>query len=304
MISLILQWLAVACIALIVCQPGTTSMEERKDKAMAENTQSVLTNSMDSNKLHAAAASLLKSPKAEDHATLLKFLSKKDFLSRLDSAKDYEQGSKYLRIARLIKEMRASLTPGIRQLLVELMQQKEFIANETRVELLIWASVVLRPAPPTVVKFWDDHCQPDDSFAALVTKALVDNGSVPAIELLEKKLSAPQFEDDERIWWMRTAILTHRQDVLVLKACRRLLEKALPPSLQQELVAVLFDYRPDEWHGPDGTYPPPPETQASEEARQLLRVIGEYALTNVKLNERLQKIVRAKVEALKKARSQ
>lgn len=268
---------------------------------MAEDTLSVLTNSKDPNKLHAAAASLLASPDAQDHAILLQFLSKGEFLNRLDSPRDYERGSKFLRITRLVKAMRASIKPGIQQLLVELMRQGEFIANPTRVELLIWASEEIRPAPPAVVTFWDRYCQPDDSSSALVAAALTKNGCLPAIDLLEKKFCAPGFEDDERIWWMRTAILTHRQDVLVLKACSRLLGKTLPESLRPELVAVLFDYRPEQWHGPDGTYPPPPDAAASKEARQLLLSIGEYSLANIKLDEALKIRVQAKVEALKKA---
>jgi hypothetical protein len=300
MIVLMLKWIFVSLLAFGWFSVGSASMKERKDNTMVEKAINTLSNSRDSNQLYAAVVSLLKSPEPVDHANLLKFLSKEEFLSRLDSPKDYERGAKYLRIARLIKEMCSSPIPGIRQLLVELMRQREFIANETRVELLIWASVVLRPAPPEVVKFWDAHSRPDDCFAALVIKALADNGSQPAIDLLERKLASSDFEDEERIWWMRTAILTHRRDVPILKACRRLLEKELPSSLQLELVAVLFDYQPDQWHGPDGMYPPPPETQASAEAKQLLQIIGEYALAKVKLDERLKKIVQTKVEELKR----
>ncbi len=301
MTGMIPALLASAWLALAGSATGAAELSERKDNAMAEDRLLVLSNSRDPAKLHAAAASLLESPEAEDRARLLGFLSRAEFLNRLDSPADYQRGAKYLRIARLIKAMRNSAHPATRGLLVELMQQREFIAEATRVELLIWASVVLRPAPPAVVQFWDDHCRPDDCFAALVAKALADNGSPPAVELLERKLAAPEFEDDERIWWMRTAILTHRRDVPILKACARLLEGPLPPALKPELVAVLFDYRPSQWHGPDGMYPPPPETRAGAESRQILMDIGEHALAGVELDPRLRQIVRAKVEELKSA---
>jgi hypothetical protein len=293
-------WLAAALIFIAGDRPGTMPAKQRKDIAMAEDVISVLSNSKDSNQLYAAATSLITSPDAQDRVTLLKFLSREEFLNRLDSAKDYEAGAKFLHITRLVKAMRESASPGMQPLLVELMQQKEFISKDTRIELLIWASEEIRPAPPPVVAFWDDHCKPDDATGALVTVAMANNGSLPAIDLLEKKLSSPGFEDDERIWWMRTAVLTHRQDVPVLRACQRLLEKTLTEHLRPELVAVLFDYKPEQWHGPDGAYPPPPPAKATKEARQLTIKIGEYSLANIKLDEALKKLVEAKVEAFKR----
>ena len=283
--------LLLACIVGAACHDPTAEAEKRKDAAMPDNTLQVLTSSTDRNELYAAAASLLQSPDAADHARLLPFLSKESFLGRLDSPEDYQQGSKYLRISRLIKAMRGSQSPSVRQLLADLAQQREFLANYTRVELLIWASVVIRPAPPPVVKFWDEHCQTGDCFNGLATKAMADNGSQPAIDLLEKKLADASFEDDERIWWMRTAVLTHRNDVPVLMACQRLLAGTLAEALRPELVAVLFDYRPVQWHGPDGRYPAPPLEQASPEARQCLRGIGQHALANVALDARQKKAV-------------
>ena len=137
--------LLLACVVGAACHDPTAEAERRKDPAMPDNTLQVLTSSTDPDALHAAAASLLQSPDAADHAKLLSFLSKESFLGRLDSPEDYQQGSKYLRISRLIKAMRRSQVPSVRQLLVDLMQQGEFLANYTRIELLIWSSARRRP---------------------------------------------------------------------------------------------------------------------------------------------------------------
>ncbi len=131
--------------------------------------------------------------------------------------------------------------------------------------------------------------------------ALTRNGTEPAIALLEKKLVDPAFEEEERVWWMRTAILTRRNDLGLLRACQRLLKGNLPEGLRPELVAVLFDYRPVEWHGPDDGYPPPKAETAGKETSQLLLAIGDYALSNVKLDDSLRKIVQARVELLKRS---
>jgi hypothetical protein len=299
MIRTALQGLLLGYGLFVVCQVATPADNPRKDKAMANETVQTLS-TKEPDKLYAAAASLVTSREEADHARLLQFLSNQSFLDRLDSAADYETGKKFLRISRLIKAMRQSENPGIHRVLADLSTQKDFIVDPTRVELLIWASEVVRPPPPHLVKFWDDHCQPVDGFNGLTAMALTNNGTEQAIALLEKKLAAPGFEQDERIWWMRTAILTHRHDVPLLKACQRLLTSGLPEASRSRLVAVLFDYRPAEWHGPDDGYPPPKPETAGKEARQLLLEIGEQALASVQLTPALRKIVQAKVELLRK----
>jgi len=271
--------------------------QPRKEMVMADNSDSTLGTTTDPDELYVAAGSLVESSRAADHEQLRQWLSQESFLSRLDSPERYEEGVRYLRISRLIKAMRKSETPGVRQILVDLTKQKEFLANETRVELLIWASVVLRPAAPEVVQFWDTYCQTDDGTNGLVAKAMADNGSQPAIDLLEKKFAAQGFEPDEKIWWMRTAVLIHRHDVPLLKACQRLLTGPLSEDLRPELVAVLFDYKPSEWHGPDGAYQPPEPELLDAEGRHLLEAIGRHALEHVRLSENLKKVVQAKVTA-------
>lgn len=39
------------------------------------------------------------------------------------------------------------------------------------------------------MKFWGDHFHPDDGFTPTTVTALVDNGSAPALGLLEKELA-------------------------------------------------------------------------------------------------------------------
>ena len=270
---------------------------------MADNHADPLTSSQDPRELYRAAETLLESSDPADHARLLRLLSDEGFLSRLDSTEDYERGTRFLRISRLIEAMRESESASVRLILDGLTQKPGFLANETRVELLIEASDVLRPASPAVVRFWDTYCQGDDWTNGMVATTMADNASPPAIDLLEAKFAAGGFEDEEKVWWMRTAVLTHRHDLPMLQACRRLLAESLPQQLRPDMVAVLFDYRPDEWHGPDDGYPPPSPETLNAQGRQLLREIGRQALEQVEMDEALRKVVEAKLEAMGDAQS-
>lgn len=263
------------------------------------DTNAVLASSTDPDELYAVAAALVTSPDAGDHAALADSMSKEGFLARLDSEKDYRAGTRFLRVARLLKGLKSAAAPSARQVLVQLTQAGEFVANWTRADLLIKAVVIFRPPPAPVLKFWDEHFQPEDGFMNLTAQALAENGTEPAIALLEKKLADDRFEDEERVWWMRTAVLTHRYDLPMLRACQRLVSAGLTePPMRRDLVEALFDYQPLEWHGPDDGYPPPPLERASPEARRLLTSIGQYALENVALTSDQRKVVGATTTAL------
>ena len=287
----------LALAVLAACPAAAPENEAGREMPMTDNAVHVLSTSTDPEELLSTAAALVRSRRPEDHATLLRFLSQGGFLSRLDTVEDYEAGTKYLRISRIVRALRDSEEPGARQTIAGLSGAPDFLANDTRVELLIWASEVVRPPTERLLEFWDAYCRPDDCFNGLTTMALVRNGTAPAIALLERKFAEPGFEDEDRIWWMRTAVLTHRSDLLLLDACRRLLQGGLAEGLRPALVEVLFDDRPAEWHGPDGGYPAPKES--TEVSRLRLLAIGEYALANVALPRPLEEKVRAEVESLK-----
>jgi hypothetical protein len=272
----------------------------REEKTMSQDLIQVLSSSQDSNELFKAAAHLILSTNPEDHQILLRYLSQEGFLGRLDSPKDYRNRASFLRVARILRALKESSQASARQILVGLTEATGFTANWDRADLLIQAVVIFRPPPPPVLKFWDDRCQPEDSFMHLTVRALVENGTEPAMALLQKKFAQPGFEDEERLWWMRTSILTHRYDLPLLRACQRMLLQGLPEHLRPSLVEALFDFRSFEWHGPDNGYTPPPLDKASPEARGELVKIGEYALSHLQLPEMLKNLVEEKVADIKK----
>lgn len=196
--------------------------------------------------------------------------------------------------------MSKNKVPSAQETLVRLTQNQVFIKEWARVDSLIWAVASIRPAPPQVIKFWDEYCQPEDGFMHLTIQALVDNGSEPAMALLEKKIADPRFEEEDKLWWMRTVILAHRNDLPLLRTCERILLQKLPLKIHLGLVESLFDYRPDEWYGADHYYSPPSLKEATPGALNQLRRIGELAMQKFTLEDPLKKAVEKTLEEIKK----
>lgn len=266
---------------------------------MYENPIQVLQTSKDSRALQAAALTLARSTQPKDHDALLDYLRRTEFLNRLDSAEDYRAAaSKRLRISRVVEALGMNDAPSTRQAIVALTRDTNFLRDDNRVLALIRASAKVRPAPPQLGAFWDHYCQPDDGFSHVTVSVLVENGSEHALEVLEKKMTDHRFEDGDKIAWMRTDVLPHRNDLLLLKSCERMLTGGLSQKLRPSLVEVLFDYQPQEWYTPASIYDPPDRRQASAEAKEVMRRIAQLALKTIHLTERQKQAVEKVLEEL------
>jgi len=266
---------------------------------MAGDRISIMETSKDPKELLKTACTLAQSSESIDHELLLRFLRSEDFLRRLDSESDYAAETR-LRIRRVLDELVKNRTSSARNILVALIQDQTFLKEPARVDRLIQACAVIRPLPSEVIKFWDDHCQPEDGFTSLTIEAIIANGSEPALKLLEQKMLDPGQMEQDKIAWMHTDILVHRNDLPLLRSCERMLAGGLPETLRLALVDVLFDYRPTEWFPEDIAIRPPDRRQANEEALAQLRKIGEYALKNILMKARLRKVVMDVLEKIEK----
>lgn len=275
---------APAAAALTAKSLGGGPMDGDRIKALKE--------SKDPKELLAAGLEAARSAEPADHALLQGLLTSAEFLGRLDSKEEYQQAAKFrLRASRVVDALGRNAAPSARQAFVAVCQDKGFLAEDERIIALLQASAFVRPAPPELAKFWDDHFQPEDGFGPTAVTAMVDNGSPEALALLEKKFADRQFEDDEKLAWMRTRILAHRNDLPLLEWCERVLKGSLPKGLRPALVEVLFDYRPGEWFRPATVVAAPDRRKASAEALAVLRRIGEYALQSVPLSANQKKAV-------------
>jgi hypothetical protein len=260
----------------------------------------VLQSSKDPAELQSSALALASSKRAADHRALLGWLSKPEFLRRLDSDSAYGGSAQRLRLAPVLSALSSNSSPSAQGTLVALTQRPTFVQSAPRADLLIEACAALRPTPPEVVRFWDDHSRPEDGFTNRTIEAMVQNGSPPALALLEKKMIDPAHDEDDKRAWMLSSILTHRNDLSLLKSCERLLTGKLGANLRPVLVEALFDYRPTEWFSPATVLKPPDRDEASPAARAELRSIGAYALEKVTLSENQRSAVRKTLGELSK----
>lgn len=299
MIPRVLFVFVLAASCLLACsESGQQAEAEIKEGNMTRDVYRVLESSKDPMELASAARELARSSQVNDHEVLLGFLRSEDFLKRLDSEEDYQGPSLRLRVGRVLMALRENNAEIAHTTLVRLTQEREFTKNWSRADLLILAVAVVRSAPPEVIKFWDQHCQPEDGFMSLTIGAIVENGSRPAMALLEKKMADDRFDEEERIGWMRVVILLHRHDLPLLESCERMLASGLPEKLRPPLVEALFDYRPDEWYGADPDIEPPPLEKATPEARRQLRRIGELASRTMLLSVRQKKAIEKTLEEI------
>ncbi|HEY3065780.1 MAG TPA: hypothetical protein VGL09_08310 [Methylomirabilota bacterium] len=252
----------------------------------------VLATSQDKKELSAYARLLARSTRAPDHEELAKWVQSGDFLARLDEPERYQGAPGKTRIAAILRELSENRAPSAEAVLVALTRSAIFNAEPLRSDILIRACVPLRPAPPDVVRFWDEHWLPEDGFSHLTAPAVCDNGSAPALALLEKKMGDAAHPDEDKQVWMVTGIMMHRNEPLMLESCDRMLRGGLPENLRPLLVDVIFDYRPTEWFRPATVLVPPDRKLAGPEARERLRRIGAFALQSVSLTDAQKDVVR------------
>jgi hypothetical protein len=246
-----------------------------------------------------AALQAAGSAEAPRHQQLLAQLQTQAYLETLDGPSDYaEAASQGLHVGQILDALARNPAPSAQRVLRSLTGSKTFLAHDERAIALIRASASVRPASSAWVRFWDRHSRPDDGVTPTTIGALVDNGSDPALRLLEKKLADPGHRDDDKRAWMHREILRHRNHPALLQASARLLRGTLPSRLRPALVEVLFDYRPGEWFKPGYGVSAPPLASASAAARVELRKLGTLALRSVALSASQRTAVTQRLQEL------
>jgi hypothetical protein len=237
----------------------------------------------DSRQVVSAALALARSANAADHKLLASQLSDPAFLASLDSAEEYRQTGRRLRVARVLEALASNPAPSAKEVLVHLTGNSNFAEEPTRIDYLIRYTAGIAPPPPPLLQFWDKYSQPDDGFTPLTIEALTKNGSQPALSLLEQKLADPSHAEEDKQFWMRSYLLPHRNEAPLLKMVNRFLLAKVPSHLKVDLVEAMFDYQPDQWYPESAVIRPPDRSLASPEAKEILKSIGQYALKNLSL---------------------
>ena len=227
---------------------------------------------------------LAASTNAQEQQKLLEFLSSMESIYRLDPRNDHIRMPVHkLRLARLYQAIQTNNSAQMRETLIALVRAGKPENCDACDTLLIKTLSIVRPPTAEVVKYWDTQSTPDSVQLKFVIDALAENGTVPAIALLEKRLLDASIEPEQKIAWMHDAILQHRRNAALLASLDRILTTSLPKGLRPHLVESLFDYRPQSWYRADSLPPAPDSQSLTPEARRLLKKIGEAALKKVSL---------------------
>jgi hypothetical protein len=235
------------------------------------------------------AAQYAAASDTEAHRTLQKYLADEAFLLRLDDEEAYLGQEENLRLGAVLVALMDNQEPVAHQTLAALTGMATFDKLQ-RASLLVRALEPIRPAPAAVVAYWRTHSEPDSSLRTMVINVIANNGSEPAVALLEERLSDESIAERYRRGWMRRALLRNRTKLTVLNAAERLLERLTDP-LYTALVSALFDYDEDSY--PLYTAPEPALwTEADDEAREAAIRIGRKVLDG-----ELPDCLRAKVSA-------
>lgn len=255
---------------------------------------SILASSRDPNALTNAAVELAVSEDPADQLTLAGLLNSSQFLLRLNTAQEYNTSRpRALRVAKVLNALRESDHAAPQQTLLRLALGGDFVdENWLRQELLVRALVNIRPAPPEAIRYWDTQSAPTAVNRHITIEMLCDNGSDPAMELLEKKLLDPEQEPEYKVAWIHDSMLRHRNDAPLLRASERMIKQTLPPDLRLVLLEALCSYDAS-WYPGCEKPKPPPRLEASPEAREILRQICLYARDDMELPPKLEAAVRA-----------
>jgi hypothetical protein len=165
-------------------------------------------------------------------------------------------------------------------------------------EALLRATSAFRPPTPEILALWQRLSLPNDGWVNVTVIALTENGSEAASKQFEALLRNPKHQLDERIAWLRSDYLAHRDDPWLLNMADRLLDGALPAKLKAAVADTTFDLHFANY-STCGPPPVPAFASFTPNARKALRAVAAK-LRARRPNPRLAQAIAAALEALPK----
>lgn len=132
------------------------------------------------------------------------------FYARLDDEEALKGRFTSWRLASVLQVLRTNPAPAVHATILSLCDNPAFGAHIGRTSLLLQVLVSIRPSPPEAIKCWRRHGATGALYQYVVPDALADNGSVPAIALLEEQLLEVARPAEDKRLWMRDAVIRHR----------------------------------------------------------------------------------------------
>lgn len=203
-------------------------------------------------------------------------ISPRDLL-RLNTAQEYATLSpETLALQKILAGLSKNPSEAARAIIGDLCSNKDFLAEQARVECLLLALPKIHPLPEKALPLLRKSVEPASENLEIAIRVLIDIGEKSTLDLFASQVLASRQDFVLVQSWMRDPLLRHRRDPAVLEMCAGLLQQPkFEAGRKNALVEALFDYRPSEWYHSEGTPPKPPSSKSLPRgSRELLKKIG------------------------------
>ncbi|MDX2448768.1 MAG: hypothetical protein QNK29_16370 [Desulfobacterales bacterium] len=263
----------------------------------------VLQTSKDPDALCEAALQIASQKNPEALRVLGERIGDEAFLGLLDSEQDYHSSPETLNVSGVLETLGGNPDPSAQNILVQLTQDQVFSAMLSRVEMLILACADIRPVPARILTFWTLQTGPDSSSNPLVVEALFTNGTAPAMTLFETMMTDPSYPTSDKIFWLLTYAVPHRDDPCFLEAAERVIKTNADQEMTIEWIRIIFDYQVT-WYPPMDMPKPPNPIAISPEGKELLLKIGNNALALENLPASLKSAIETRLKMYRETEKQ
>lgn len=208
-------------------------------------------------------------------------LTSKQELLRLNTAQEYAQlTGQDLTILPVLAILSRNPSPDAHEIFALLCENKEFLAEPSRVESLLLTLPKVRSLPIQALPLLRKSVEPDAGSPEIAIRALFEIGDKSTLDIFAAQLLGGRQDPEAIPNWFRDPLLRHRREPAVLQMCLGLLQNPkFDADLKNALVEALYDYRPAEWYISQaaGAAPPPKPPvvrKLSPASRELLKKIA------------------------------
>ena len=296
------MWRFSVLLSLVVCidgaQPGIA--DKRKPSPDFGKATQILRTSFDPAELSMAASFICQFENDSRQAleTLLELLEDPAFWRKLDVHEAYKLRDSDLRMRPVLIAMGRIGTPEAEAALFKLADNKKFMAEAGREDILIEALGWIREPSLRLLMYLEAQAQPGDHRRPkLAVSGLVRIASPETCAIVEKCIRSPNFETPDKLDWLTTNLLLGRNNPNVVNLYKRLITSDVKDAkLRNMIVQTLFDFRPDEWYLSARRPFAPARAQASLAVLKELLLSADLALKLDISNETREGVLKAKKE--------
>jgi hypothetical protein len=214
----------------------------------------VLETSRDRDTLEKAAVALASSGDPQSIARLGGFLTRAEFLARLDDLRRPSDKTRHLQ--RLFMALAEHPNAATERLCLGLASDSIFLSDDDRRIYLLPALAAVKPMSEATVRVFRQANA--EGYYNLNVTLLARNGSPKALALFEEMIRDRDVPVSRRVDALHTSIPPNRADPAILDCADRLLKTPLESEVATGVIESVFDYQSRRWFGPSRSAPVPP----------------------------------------------